>query len=214
MESPRRCRKRLRLLRRKNWSRIELRLLQFALGCFFRRGIPAAGAVRGVSVADVVHDAIEAVWSGRRTWDFATVPLMIFLKNSVRSEISNLFDLGDVRLVDGWPPPGVEADEDPPEDAMQQNHDHPLARRPRTPEEITAEKQHVDICYDLLLEAARGDHELVRYLYTLLAKGIETPKEIAKDWNVNVKDIYRLENRLRRRVKKLLEWRQVKKLLE
>lgn len=201
---------RLRLLQQQDWERITVLLIKYAAGRFLAEGIPVqGGAVRGVSIADLVHDAIEAVWSGRRVWDHETVPLMVFLRKAVSSEISNLFDLSEVKQVNPWPGEGGE--DSPAEDAMQMQHADPshdharhLVRRPQTPEEIVAEQEEIEWRHDLLLEAADDDEELIRYL-DALDRGIEEPSMIAQEWRVEPKVIYTVENRLRRRLRKVLK---------
>jgi RNA polymerase sigma factor (sigma-70 family) len=207
---------RLRRLGQEDWERMTVYLLKFAASTFLDFGIPVIeGAVRGVSIADLVHDAVDSVWSGRRKWD-PEVALPTFLRNAVRSEMSNLLTSAEVRLVDAWPDADPDDEKDPAEDAMQvrhadPSHDHArhLPRRQQTPEEIVAETEQIERYHDLLLEAADDDEELIRYL-DALDRGIEEPAAIAKEWGVDRKVIYSLENRLRKRVKSLIATRQTR----
>jgi hypothetical protein len=201
---------RLRLLRQQDWERMTMVLLKYAAQRLCDLGIPpVGGSIRGVGIEDLVHDAIEAVWSGRRSWDHEKVPLVTFLKNVVSSSISNLFDLSEVKEVDPWPQEGAE--EDPGEDVMMRKHADPahdharhLPERPKTPEETLAEREEVERLDDLFMEAAGDDDELIRYLDTL-DRGIEKPSLIAREWGVKPEVIYRVENRFRHRLKRIAE---------
>lgn len=136
-----------------------------------------------------------------------------FLRNALRSEISNHLTSAEVRLVDTWPDRNAGDNEDT-EDAMQirhadpsQDHARHLLLRQQTPEEIVAEAEQIERYHDLLLEAADDDEELINYL-DALDRGVETPSMIAKEWGVETKMIYKLENRLRKRVQSLVTMRQ------
>lgn len=189
---------------------MTVQLLKFAASSFLRLGLPViGGAVRGTSVSDLVQDAIEGVWSGRRKWD-PKVPLPTFLRNAVRSEMSNHLTSAEVQLVDAWPDDDPDEEKGPAEDAMQvrhadPSHDHArhLPHRQQTPEEIVADTEQIEQYHDLLLEAADDDEQLVKYL-DALDRGLEQPADIAKDCGVDRKAIYRVENRLRKRVKSLM----------
>lgn len=200
---------RLRILQQQDWKQITLRLMHYAAKRFATAGVVIEdGAVRGISISDLVQDAIKSVWSSEeegRNWDHEKVSLFAFLRGAVSGNISNLFDLHEVKKVDAWPDGGEE--DAPAEDVMltqhaDPSHDHArhLVRRPLTPEVIIAEQEAIERRHDLLLEAAGDDEELIRYLDSV-DRGFEKPSDIARDWQVEPKVIYNAENRLRGRLK-------------
>ena len=98
---------RLSILQKQDWERITLQLLKYAAKTFFAAGIPIQnGAVRRVSLSDLVQDAIASAYStdeDGRNWDPEKTSLQNFLFGAVRSNLSNLFNLHEVQKVDAWP---------------------------------------------------------------------------------------------------------------
>lgn len=211
---------RIRLLRQENWEKITVVLLNYAtrrflgLGILVFKGTVRTVSIRGVSIEDLVHQAIEGIWFGTRPWDYKKVPLMTFLENAVSSNISNLFDLGDVKKVNAWPQ--EDEKEESSEDAMLGRQAHPaddharyLPGATRTPEALVSDHEAAEHLHDFFLEAAGDDDELIRYLDTL-DRGVEKPSDIAKDWGVKPAVIYNIENRLRSRLKRLVQEKKLK----
>jgi hypothetical protein len=134
---------------------------------------------------------------------------MTFLENFVSSNISNLFDLGDVKKVSAWP--HEDEKDESTEDAMLGRQAHPadeharyLPGPTRTPEAIVSDHEAAEHLHDFFMEAAGDDDELIRYLDTL-DRGVEKPSDIAKEWGVKPAVIYNLENRLRSRLRRLVQ---------
>lgn len=203
---------RLRILQQQDWKQMTVRLLHYAAKRFVAAGIVVEdGAVRGISISDLVQDAIKSVWSSDgegRNWDPEKVSLSVFLYNAVSGNISNLFDLHEVKKVNAWPDGGEK--DAPAEDGMlthhaDPSHDHAryLIRRPQMPEEILIEQEAMEHRHDLLLEAADDDEELIRYLDSL-DRGLEKPSDVARAWGVEPQVIYNAENRLRGRVRAIM----------
>jgi len=211
---------RIRLLRQQDWAKITVVLLSYAtrrflgLGILVFKGTARTVSIRGVGIEDLVHQAIEGVLLGTRSWDYKTVPLMTFLKNAVSSDINNLFDLGDVKKVDAWPQD--DETEKSPEHVMLGRQAHPadehaqhLREPTRTPEALVSDYEAAEHLHDLFMQAAGDDDELIRYL-DMLDRGFEKPSDIAKDWGVKPAVIYNIENRLRSRLKRFVQENKLK----
>lgn len=199
---------RFRILREQDWERLTLVLLKYAARRFHALGILVSnGSIRGTSINDLVQDAVASLWSERRSWDYKSVPLKTFLQNAVSSNISNLLDRYDVKHTDQRQEDSKQnesLENIPPNEQANPGHDHArhLSRRPRDPEEILIENEELEHQHDLILEAADDDKEIIRYLDTI-DHGTEKPINIAKEWGVEIRVIYNVENRLRNNLKKI-----------
>ncbi|MFQ6043791.1 MAG: hypothetical protein ACE5PV_23300, partial [Candidatus Poribacteria bacterium] len=137
--------------------------------------------------------------SGDRRWNPDKNPdLLRYLKSVVDSLVSHLVESEDHKRLQYFPETedGVDLEDVLPLAAVS------LSRRPKIPEEEFLEKEREEQVLSEIFAAVNGDVEL-EALFEALMEGYTKPAEIAQAWNRDVKDVYRLVRKLRRRIGRL-----------
>lgn len=178
----------LRRLEEANWDQIYPELVlyaQFRLEAISWSGGHPPG---GTQAEDLVHEAIESLYTGRRTWNVAKHPnLEVVLKGIIKSLVSHQAEARDNQTrqalsedpgVDGW------------------GHDA-LSNNP-SPEECLAFKERI-----AQIESLLEDDEEAGMVFLYLQDGAK-PKEIAEELGKPVTKIYAITKRIRRKLQDLL----------
>lgn len=160
---------------------------------------------KGDEVKDVVFRVIEKLYSGDRTWESERVPLNVWLRNNIRSEMNNLFTSaytrsGELREIPLEP---IDDSEDKEKLEPQGVEGGVFERSSNSPEEALIEKEDRRDREDMIASlhtAVEGD-ELLEEIYYLILGGCERkPRILAERLGVPKEEINNALRRLDRRV--------------
>lgn len=212
-----------------DWGRIYPRLVAHACSrarsLYWRSG-NKEDLAKGLQPKDLVNEAIQRVYEGRREWDPEKNPdLYKFLKDSVLSSLFNeLAESEDNKKTERFPERvdnhGVVEQEPRHQAPPEAMHAHHLIRETPTPEELLlAEEErktraeHAKTIANGLLEAATDDPEVMAILECTM-DGINTPQRISERTKIPVRQLYNAQKRLRLLVKRLQMEQQANQLSE
>jgi hypothetical protein len=167
---------------------------------------------KGNEIKDLVYSVVIKLYSGERTWDPDKVPLEIWLRNNVRSEMNNLFrsaytGSGELREV---PLESDRAADDDEEAEYVDVEGGIFERASDDPEAALVEKesraqrkQMIDAVY----KAIEGDELLEQIYYEILGGRERKPRVLAEKLGATTEDINNALRRLDRRVERIAaEW--------
>lgn len=188
-----------------DWSALIEQMIAYAvkLAKYRYRWQPGTILPKGDDIQDVVFRTVKKLFSGERTWDPDRVPLEVWLRINIRSEMNNLFDSsfttsGQLREV---PIGSSDKEEDEQEPDYIERGVLRLAND--NPEAVLIEKQdrrERTELIDALYMAIEGD-ELLEGIYYQILDGCERkPRILAERLGVSREDIYNALRRLDRRV--------------
>jgi len=155
--------------------------------------------VSGESVEDIVSKVILKLISGDRTWDHKKVNLKAWIINSIRSEVSNLFNKkstkNEIDEID---------DEFESVEFNLENYGVDDQGYSSDPLRIIVNKEELELASKELLELASNDELVEKIIYAIL-EGVENKSEIMAEFlGVTKKDIYNANKRITR-MKKVFE---------
>ncbi len=178
------CPEVLRQLEKANWDQIYPPLVAYAQLKLNLMLWPGGHPPGDTQAEDLAQEAIEALFSGQRTWNVVKHPnLEVVLKGIIKSLVNHLAETEDNRTrralsvdagVDGW---GHEA---------LSNH--------LSPEESLESKDQI-----AQIESLLEDDEEAGMVLLYLQEGAK-PQEIAKELGKPVKEIYVITRRIRRKL--------------
>jgi hypothetical protein len=188
-----------------DWSALIEQMLAYAvkLAIYRYRWQPGTVLPKGDDIQDIVFRTVTKLYSGERTWDPDRVPLQVWLRNNIRSEMNNLFDSsfttsGKLREVPIEPSDEEDYDQEP--DYIERGE---FRLADDNPEAILIKKEdrreRLELT-DSLYKAIEGD-ELLENIYYQILDGCERkPRILAERLGVSREDIYNALRRLDRRV--------------
>ncbi len=132
----------------------------------------------GVEPMDFVYNLLLKVIEEKRTWDDSKYSFTEFLFGALKSEISNFFSTNkqDVSLDNLLE---IAGDNQPDSDVVVQKN----------------------IIIELLEHAGADGDEI--FIFDCWADGISKPSEIAHDLDIDVKEVYKISKRLKRRLQQI-----------
>lgn len=178
---------------------LSLRLLAFARrrAAVRRWWLGAAGGLaKGQTVEDVVCEAVESLFGGKRRWDPASQPdPWEHLKSVVNSLLSNLVRSKENRLNSRDVPQDAVAPQDTPESALL-----------RSEEEGALEKRR-ERAYSLLVDqiADADDKKLLALHDLIMNENIHKPQELSKRLSIPVAEVNNLKKRFWRACRRVLD---------
>ena len=173
------CSEVLRRLGEANWRQMYPLLVSYAQLKLNMMRWSSGYPPGGIQAEDLVQEAIESLFSGRRDWKIAKYPnLEVVLKGIIKSLVSHLAKTADNQtrrsLADGW--------------------EHEALSESASPEENMAAKDQIAQIEQLL-----EDDEEAGMVFLFLQEGTK-PKEIAEELDKPKKEIYVILRRIRRKI--------------
>lgn len=201
----------LELLKNADWDRICAELLKYALykvgRRYFRQNSPINGLLKEDLAEEVVQRAIYKVMEGVRKWNpDEKDDLLIFLKSVVKSEVSHLDDDEESQITDRFKTVQDGHDVIEVEELQRKGNPrnrHTIEQRPSdvvTPESqlIEKEREQCDcLAQQAILDLVKGQPDLEDVILCIM-EDIYTPREIAAELGVDVKEIYNRKKKLQR----------------
>jgi len=181
-----------------DWKRISLQLEEYALykarRLYWKSGY--RDLPQGKTPEDIAHEAIEKTLSGERNWNPEKNPdILSFLKSVVDSLISHLVKSPNHKRLQPLP---EDEDGNIREDIIQEwNPNISL-----NPEEQVLEKEREDRIVGLMFELADRDPDL-KLIIDAMMEGYTKAKEIAESKNMDIKNVYNLIKKFKRRSREL-----------
>lgn len=200
----------MKLIQQADWDGIYSRALKYALTKLsFRSGSPFEGVPRKQVAHDIVSQAILKVIDGERKWDPEKGPLLNYLLDVIKSDISHLYATEDYNLTSRMPvSPQNDMGSEPIETEELLNRAHALDKHaadisqdPPQPADVALIEQET---WDRLLEVVKGDNELEN-IVLCISYGFSKPRDIAEQMGVDPKIIYNAKKRLERAYQILLQ---------
>jgi DNA-directed RNA polymerase specialized sigma24 family protein len=195
-----------------DWERIILMLTNYAQRKVdrIRWGYETDTLPKGQTPADIALEAIKDIFDGNRKWNPSRNPdLYTYLTSIVDSKISHLCEMKEHKVTRSMPitEKGKEVEEflnkaDPTSD-----HASYLTPVGHNPEAVLLKKEKMkrdEVTVSAFFEAIQGDRELEK-LASLIMDGYIKPSEIAEQMNVEVREVYNLQKRFRRKCKDFKE---------
>jgi len=178
----------IRQLSKDDWEEIYKK----AVYCAFKQ--IKSKALEGIDAEDMAQKAMMDILNGTRNANHEKVSLITLILNTVKSNISHLFNkqsrVGHIGSADGEPSP------------FEQPNDFEDCRPHLVPEPQSIEKKLID---EEVVERAkamlRGDEKLLKVIDLYLDNPGIKPKEIAKELGIKVSDVNNIKKRLSRRLK-------------
>lgn len=194
--------KTLDLLEKTDWKRIHLQLEEYALykakRLHWRSGI-YRDLPQGKTPKDIAQEAIEKTLAEERNWDPEKQPdILAFLKSVVDSLINHLVQSQNHRKLQPLPENG---DGNIREDIVQEWNPNP----PLNPEEELLnkeEEERADRIMSMMFDAVAGDADL-EIILDARTEGCVKAEEIAETKNMDIKKVYNLIKKLKRKSRKL-----------
>lgn len=189
-----------------DWDKIIFKLTIYTLFKIKRLTWKYGTLPQGLTPEDIVMGAINKMFEGERKWNPSKYPdLYIYLKSVVRSDVSHLYEAKEYEIIQ--PIPETEEGQEIEEllDKADPTSDHAihLTSSVLNPEEALIEKENMkndEVTVDLFFEAIKGDKEL-EDLAALIMEGYTKSAEIAEQMGIDVKEVYNLRKRFRRKGK-------------
>lgn len=163
---------------------------------------------KGQTAADIALEAIKDIFDGNRKWNLSKNPdLYTYLTSIVDSKISHLYELKEHKLTKSMPITEEGREVEELLDKADPTSDHAIYLTPSSnnPEDILLEKEKIkrdETAVNAFFEAIHGDKDLEK-LASLIMDGYVKPSEIAEQMGVEVKEVYNLQKRFRRKCKEL-----------
>lgn len=190
------------LIEKADWKCISSELAEYALykaRRIYWRSDRYRNLSRGKTSEDIAYEAIQRTLSGDRSWDPEKDPdIIIFLKSVVDSLMYHLIHSQNHKRLQPLPENG---NGNIREDII---HKWSPDSSP-TPEEqilLKEEEEQADRIVSIMFEAVAEDAELETILEARM-EGCVRPEEIAEVKNMDIKHVYNLIRKLKRRLRKL-----------
>lgn len=157
---------------------------------------------QGETVESIVSWAIVKVYNGERAWDWQKQPhLENFLKTVIDSLMHNLVCCWDNRMVERLPTTHEQLDK-----LCRNAVPGPINSHNKDPETILLEQEAAREREHKIVENIPnliGDDPRLMQIWDCIRRGLDTPQEIARSTGIPVKTVYRLNQKLSRRLDKL-----------
>lgn len=187
------------------WDRIVLQLTMYADFLLRRRSWRTGVPPKGATAEDIALESLEAIFDGTRKWNpFSNADLLMYLKSVVKSKVSHLYESKEYRVTDRY----IEIGEGKIVEELHRKADpsadhavHLVQDHSNNPEEVLLNEQEDNkdkMVVDSFLEAINGDEELEE-LALIIMDGHSKPREVALQIGKNVKYVYNLMKRFRRK---------------
>lgn len=157
----------------------------------------------GVTHEDIVYTVIQKAISGERRWDPEKGELEYWLKEQVKSEVSNLATKAATLQELALPEPQPEEGRLDRLELRSGSVTDSLFAQPKTPEAVVLTKERYQQEADLIIAASGGDPQLEQLLDAIIEIHSAKPAELAPRLDRPVDEIYRLLRKLRRRINQL-----------
>jgi len=191
-----------------NWERIILMLTNYAQKKIDRIKwrYETDTLPMGQTSADIALEAIKDIFDGNRKWNLSKNPdLYTYLTSIVDSKISHLYELKEHKITKSMPTTEEGQDIEELLDKAEPTSDHAIYLTPSNynPEDALLEREKIkrdEATVNAFFEAIQGDEDLEK-LASLIMDGYVKSSEIAEQMNVDVKEIYNLRKRFKRKCK-------------
>lgn len=192
-----------KLLCEADWKDITPRLLLYAalkIRMMVWLGQPGGKPPSGVEADDLVQRAIYKVLTGERSWPHEKVTLLRFLMSVIRSDVNNLSKLKENTVtyrIKHLVNQGKHESNifDNKIDVSNKKDE----REVNNPENNIIEKQNLkEIKY--ILSKLKSDPPAYRFAELVINKEIYKPRDIAKEMGINVREVYNIKKRLRKKL--------------
>jgi len=170
-------------LQKANWEVILKKLLAFAGECYPR--------VDAMDREDIVHKAIEKVFTGDQAWDPDKKPLINHLKLVLRSVASSKFELAYNKYRSEMP------------SLSDQESDSSLDKLSSLTKPLDEDICDRDII-ETIFEIIKNDNEAELVLLSL-NDGSQNPKEVSEDLEMDIETVRNAFRRIRYKIRKFLE---------
>ncbi len=154
----------------------------------------------GVTHEDIVQTVIQKAISGERRWDPKKGELEPWLKEQVKSEVSNLATKAATLRESVLPEVQPEEGSLDRLEFSSRSVADSLFTQPKTPEAVMLTRERIQQEADLIMAAPDGDPELEQLLDVILETHLVKPAELAQRLNRPVDEVYHLLRKLRRRI--------------
>jgi len=163
------------------------------------------GLPKGNEIKDVVFRTIGKLYSGERTWEPGRVPLKVWLRNNIRSEMNNLFVSAYTRSGERREIPLESTDDSEEEERLepQDVEGGVFEHSVDSPEDALVEKENRREREDMIVslyKAIEGDELLEEICYLILGGCERKPRILAERLSVSREEINNALRRLDRRV--------------
>ncbi|KAB2878976.1 hypothetical protein F9K33_10910 [bacterium] len=169
-------------LKQQDWDTILSKLTLHAAGKLHRLKWNKSRVPAGLKPDDIACEAITAVWTGDRAWDFEGKPdILIHLKSVVNSLISHLVESQDHKRQDDIER-DAEQDEtifDPPDQSMPTPYDELVAK---------------DI-FEKLWTMVKSDED-AELVLCCIESGISKPADIKVETGMSIEQIYKAKKKI------------------
>ena len=188
------------------WDGIILKLTNYAIFKTNRLYWKYRTLPQGLTPEDMVMEAINKMFEGKRKWNPSKNPdLYSYLKSVVDSDISHIYETKEYGLTQPFPETEERQEVEELLDRADPTSDHAIYLTPPVlnPEETLLEKEKIkgdEATVDLFFEAIKGDKKL-EDLASLIMEGYTKPAEIAEQMGIDVKEVNNLQKRFRRKSK-------------
>lgn len=196
----------IKLLEETDWDSITLKLTKYAILKIERLSWRYGKFPKGLTAEDMVQEAIASLFEGKRNWNHTRNPdLFEYLKSVIDSKVSHLYESKEYKLTQPFPTTEEGQDVEELLDKADPTSDHAIYLTPSSnnPEDALLEKEKIkrdEAAVNAFFEAIHGEKDIEK-LASLIMDGYVKPSEIAKQMGVEVKEVYNLQKRFRRKCK-------------
>jgi DNA-directed RNA polymerase specialized sigma24 family protein len=203
--------KKYRLLKEARWENICTRLLGFGIYLMQNYGwhLTSDSIISsGISVEDLVQTVIRKTLDGTRNWDPDKGDLEPWLRDQLKSEVSNLLCSSsckkEVNNCSDYKNRNLLVEIKDQNDSTECISKSPEAILLTKEDEIINERE-VSKRISALFKAVKGDQELEELLEEVMNGTFPKPSVLAEELGVEVKNIYNRIKRLKRKAIKFLQ---------
>lgn len=196
----------IKLLEEADWDIITLKVTKHTVYKLKRINWKEQRLPLGLMPEDIVQEAIGSLFEGNRNWNRIKYPDLIeYLKSVIDSIVSHLYKSKEYKITQ--PFPTIEEGQEVEEflDKADPSADHAIYLMPSSnnPEDALLEKEKMkrdETVVNAFFEAIQGDKDLEK-IASLIMDGYIKPSVIAKQMGVEVREVYNLQKRFKRKCK-------------
>lgn len=196
----------IKLLEEADWNSITLKLANYTVYKLKRITWKEQRLPMGLMPEDMVQETIASLFEGTRNWNRTKYPdLFEYLKSIIDSKVSHLYESKEYKLTQPFPTTEEGQEVEEILDKADPTSDHAIYLTPSSnnAEDALLEKEKIkwdEAAVNAFFEAIHGDKDLEK-LASLIMDGYVKPSEIAEQMGVEVREIYNLQKRFRRKCK-------------